>query len=247
MAGSQYSFGEPDIQQQIEITQLLGGEIVAPVMSNGHVVGGVADWGYGELEGLDLGSMMMPKTTTQQKQIPLIDTITKTLAAGKPYDPNVQPSEAGLGALLPWILKAIGALGGGSQLLKNIGIIGGGAAAGGLLQSLFGGNGGGTFIPGTTIPIGGPGAPEPPASMIAKEWSTGTARFYMLIDGSIVTRRKSGVWKRWRPAHHIVVPRNPRVGTLVSADKRIDKLMRGVARRAHKSPSYRSVAISKRR
>jgi len=67
---------------------------------------------------------------------------------------------------------------------------------------------------------------------VVKTWSTGTATFHMLADGRIACQKKNGVWKIWRPAKHIVVPRNPRIGTLIRADKRINKLMTGLARRA---------------
>lgn len=146
--------------------------------------------------------------------------------------------QAGGGAILPSALALLAryfpsiaaALGGLSGAAKVAAGVGGAIALGtAAYQGLgFGQKG---LIPGTMIPLVGPFAPEPPASMIAKEWSTGTARFYMLIDGSIVTRRKTGVWKRWRPAKHIVVSRNPRMGTLVRAHKRTSALMKHFERR----------------
>ena len=81
-----------------------------------------------------------------------------------------------------------------------------------------------------------PGALE---AQVVKTWNTGTATFYLMANGLIGTRKKNGQWKTWRPAKHIVVPRNPRIGTLIRADKRIDRLMRGLARRTSKLSTSR--------
>lgn len=86
------------------------------------------------------------------------------------------------------------------------------------------------LIPGYQTALG-EGVPGMTAGMIAKQWNTGTARFYLLKDGRIAVRKKSGVWRVYRPQKHIVVPRNPRIGTLLAADRRVDRLMRGISRR----------------
>jgi len=96
----------------------------------------------------------------------------------------------------------------------------GGAAAGGLGLAVFGGGGGGDLAV-----IGG-------SQNVAYSWNTGTATFYRLIDGRIAVQKKNGVWKVYWPARHIVVPRNPRVGTLLKADRRIDRMMKGIHKRA---------------
>ena len=88
----------------------------------------------------------------------------------------------------------------------------------------------GAMMPGIQTGLG-EGVPGLPAGAIAKSWHTGTARFYMLTDGRIAVQRKNGTWKVYRPAKHIVVPRNPRIGTLIKADKRIDTMMKGLTRR----------------
>lgn len=62
--------------------------------------------------------------------------------------------------------------------------------------------------------------------VVAKSWDTGTAKFYLLEDGRIACRKLSGVWKFWRPRKHLVIPTNPRVGTLVKANKRVSRLMK---------------------
>lgn len=88
----------------------------------------------------------------------------------------------------------------------------------------------GAIMPGIQTGLG-EGVPGMPAGSVAKSWHTGTARFYMLTDGRIAVQRKNGTWKVYRPQKHIVIPRNPRIGTLIKADKRVDRLMKGLARR----------------
>jgi len=90
----------------------------------------------------------------------------------------------------------------------------------------------GQWAPKTTLP----GEIE---GQVVKTWTTGTATFYLFTNGRIGCYKKSGVFKTWRPARHIVVPRNPRIGTLIRADKRIDTLMTGLARRTRKLQTRR--------
>lgn len=90
----------------------------------------------------------------------------------------------------------------------------------------------GMWTPKTTLP----GEIE---ANVVKTWSTGTATFYLFQNGRIGCYKKNGVFKTWRPARHIVVPRNPRIGTLIRADKRIDTLMTGLARRTRKLQTRR--------
>ena len=77
--------------------------------------------------------------------------------------------------------------------------------------------------------------------VIVSEWNTDPTwphkngwTFYRLANGRIGTYTRWGVWKTWKPQKHIVVPRNPRIGTLLAADRRIDRLMRGLAKRSKK-------------
>jgi len=127
---------------------------------------------------------------------------------------------AGWAAALPAVATgAIGAAGLGALGAWGLGWLGGGDGV----------------IPGTNIPLGGPFLAEPPAEMIAKEWNTGTAQFYQLIDGRIaVYSKKKKTWKAYRPAKHIVVSKNPRMGTLLRASSRIDKLWSGISKKAAK-------------
>lgn len=69
---------------------------------------------------------------------------------------------------------------------------------------------------------------------VVKTWSTRgvSVTFYKLSDGRIACQKKDGTWKIWRPAKHLVISRNPKVNALLRADKKIDKLMKALARRA---------------
>lgn len=77
-----------------------------------------------------------------------------------------------------------------------------------------------------TLP--GVGGMLPPGSTVVKTWNTGTAQFARLADGRIAVQRKDGTIKTYRPQKHIVIPRNPRIGTLIRADKRLDRLVKGL-------------------
>jgi len=90
------------------------------------------------------------------------------------------------------------------------------------------------------VPLVGPGLPEPPAWMVAKEWHIRggkdgrvTAQMYLLIDGRIASYNKGKkTWKVWRPKKNIVLSSNPRCNDLIKADKKIDSLMKRLAKRA---------------
>jgi len=77
-----------------------------------------------------------------------------------------------------------------------------------------------------TLP--GVGSPLPPRNIVVKTWTTGTANFARLLDGRIAVQKKDGTIKTYRPQKHIVIPRNPRVGTLIRADKRLKRLVKGL-------------------
>jgi len=69
-----------------------------------------------------------------------------------------------------------------------------------------------------------------PSAGIVGSWSTNPANpeagwiFFWLSNGKIGTFTGRGIWKEWRPHKHIVVSRNPRMGTLIAATKKIDKM-----------------------
>jgi len=77
-----------------------------------------------------------------------------------------------------------------------------------------------------TLP--GVGGLLPAKDTVVKVWTTGTANFARLVDGRIAVQRKDGTIKVYRPQKHIVIPRNPRVGTLIRADKRLKRLTKGL-------------------
>ena len=74
----------------------------------------------------------------------------------------------------------------------------------------------------------GVGGHLPAGTTIVKTWNTGTAQFARLADGRIAVQKKDGTIKVYRPQKHIVIPRNPRIGTLIRADKRLDRLVKGL-------------------
>lgn len=141
--------------------------------------------------------------------------------------PAVQPAQDNnIAALLPMLLPLLKAI--APQLLAA----GGGAILGGLLGG-GGGGGGGQVIPGSNVPLGGPGLAEPPAYMVAKEWHANNAQFYMLTDGRIAVYSKSKRrWKVYRPAKNLVISRNPKVNSLLQVSGKIDRLMRSLAKKS---------------
>jgi len=82
-------------------------------------------------------------------------------------------------------------------------------------------------------------------AQVAYSWNTGTAVFYRLTDGRIAVQRKNGVWKVYRPKKHIVVPSNPRIGTLTRAMTRIDRLSKKLAKKLPKTRRVTPVLTSK--
>ena len=74
----------------------------------------------------------------------------------------------------------------------------------------------------------GVGGSLPSKDTVVKVWTTGTANFARLLDGRIAVQKKDGTIKTYRPQKHIVIPRNPRVGTLIRADKRLERLTKGL-------------------
>ena len=115
-----------------------------------------------------------------------------------------------LGELIPGEQPFLGEIPGGAE-----GLLGGPWAA---LMAL---------VPGAQLGE----ARRPPVEYV-KTWSTGTVTMFLLTDGKIGCFKKNGLWKTWRPAKHIVVPRNPRIGTLLAAHKRTTRLVTGLAKQA---------------
>jgi len=145
------------------------------------------------------------------------------------------------GGAIAVITPVLTSLGLSSMIPVAAALAGAGLTVYSILQALGLGAGGGLFginlLGGDTtvvngIIMGGPGAAEPPAGMIAKEWSTGTARFYLLTDGRICCRKRNGVWRVWRPKRHIVLPRGTTtLSQAVKAQRYLDRLWSTVAKR----------------
>lgn len=114
----------------------------------------------------------------------------------------------------------------GAAILPKV--VGGGAALWGLSKAL-GGEGG--------QPVGPqvPQVPQVGGPTVVKTWGngrggSGPTTGLLLSDGRIAALRANGTVKVYRPQKHIVVSRNPRLGTLARAASRLDKLTRALVR-----------------
>lgn len=67
---------------------------------------------------------------------------------------------------------------------------------------------------------------------IVKSWVAAGTVFYMFQNGMIGCFKKDGRFKAWRPKKHIVVPRNPKIGTLLKAHNRVNCLVDRLDRQA---------------
>ena len=137
------------------------------------------------------------------------------------------------------------------------------AGAGAVLSQIFEGGEGGGEVPTTTqmtsngfvdlpgrwdIPLVGPGVKEPPTYMVRKQVSTQYGEFYYLTNGWVLfwNRRTKG-YKAWKPQKMIVLSKNPRLGTLIKAAKRVDNTMMRFDRRLSKFRSRVRVKPRRRR
>jgi hypothetical protein len=144
---------------------------------------------------------------------------------------------AALLAAVPVVGSAIGtALGLPAWLLSILGIGGAAVAAGGLGVDLWPFDV--TTIPGTDVELGGPGLAEPTA---LRQWVAGGTQFYKLADGRMASYgRASKRWRVWRPQKMLVLSRNPRVKNLLTADKRLHKLMKGMRTAVNRNSAKRT-------
>ena len=158
----------------------------------------------------------------------------RNIGKGTPQGAPVQ--QAGIGA---GIVSLVGK--GVSMITSNPAIAAGlGTAAIGLLTGGdglsfdIGAPGPGIFdlgVPGPGVFSSGiPGLRQ--GEVPVKRWTNGTWVFYTLSTGRIATQKANGIWKIWRPQKHIVIPRNPRVGTLVRGHKRTSKLLKKLKKQA---------------
>jgi len=92
------------------------------------------------------------------------------------------------------------------------------------------------------VPVSGPGVPEPPREMVAKQWKVKSFSktageywiyFFQLIDGRIMCYNGAkNSWKMWRPKKPIVLYRGSvTLSQAVKAQSMLDKLWRRVAKR----------------
>ena len=171
-----------------------------------------------------------------------------------------------IGGSIPGWVKLLAGAGataaGGGVLGSLLGLVSGGGSWSSVLgqgMNLLtgggsaGGNGGsmttGTSVDGATslssVPFGGPGVPEPPAGMVAKQWKTkafsGTkgeywVYFFKLIDGRIIcwneAKREA---KMWRPKKNMVLSNNPRLPDLLRFSKKANKMLFKLDKQADKA------------
>ena len=155
--------------------------------------------------------------------------------------PAIAAISAGIGALLP--------VGPGGEVIPGAGSPTPGA---GVVTMP-----GGRQIAIDGIPVGGPGVPEPPKYMIAKEWNVkvdskqyGTFRMYyfMLHDGRCMSYHSpTKGWKIWKPKKHIVISSNPRVKMLSKLNrlnKRVEKMLKPYQPRPPRTKLVPSRALS---
>ena len=135
------------------------------------------------------------------------------------------------------VLPAI--VGGVTDLL----IPGGGAVTAPITGALLGGgNGtyGGPMV--ADIPVSGPGVPEPPRQMVAKQWVTKVyandiglyfVYFFKLHDGRIMCyNARFKEWKIWRPKKNIVISSDPRISSIVKLERVYNKVIRRLAKKS---------------
>lgn len=155
-------------------------------------------------------------------------------AAGLAAPAALVPAAAA-GALVPTIAAALPAVAAGAAGLAAGGL---GALALGGISAMFDGVDAGANMGlfgvdwGDIFGLGQGDIAELTGQRVVQSWNTGTAKFYRTQDGKIHTFTKTGVLKSWRPARHIVVSKNPRMGTLLKASRRIDRLWKGINKKA---------------
>lgn len=92
------------------------------------------------------------------------------------------------------------------------------------------------------VPISGPGVPEPPPGMVAKQWSVavhsntyGTFRifFFKLLDKRVMCYNPSTkTWKIWRPKKNIVISSDPRMSTIRKLERTYNRVIVKLARKS---------------
>jgi len=206
-----------EISQQAYADLIAGGWTLTQLAEHGYTVPGqyVAPPSVlnGVSPGVSLNGVALPTAPPGSYQV---------MEAGLPLAPVLGAAAA----------AALGALFGGQDGQAQIGPVGD--------IDLYGhagivGNGGG-------VPVGGPGVPEPPAAMVAKQWKIKAfsktvgeywVYFFRLIDGRIMCwNAAKKTWKMWRPKKPIVLYRGKvTLSQAVKAQRMLDRLWKTVAKR----------------
>jgi len=178
---------------------------------------------YPEVTYLDpYGNMIDPITGEMQlatSAVPLLGPGTGVATMGAGGAGLVGKAIPWLAKLFPWIMGAAA----GWQIKEELG---------GLLPGQQYSPSGIPYpqVPGTGIPLVGPGQIEPPAQLVAKEWAgIGGSRFYLLVNGRVVVRKRNGVYKLIkRPRMIHMKASNPRLGDVARASKVIKRVAKAV-------------------
>jgi len=100
----------------------------------------------------------------------------------------------------------------------------------------------GVVMNGGGVPVGGPGVPEPPSQMVAKQWKTKAfsntvgeywVYFFRLVDGRMMCYNAAKrTWKMWRPKKPIVLYKGSiTLSQAVRTQRMLDRLWKTVAKR----------------
>lgn len=156
------------------------------------------------------------------------------------------------GAMLPVGAGAAGLLPSTTSTAKTIGLAAGAAAAGagaGLLVDALMESGEVGVEQAVTqltsnLPFtpSGPGVPEPPQAMVAKQWvilvhandiGNYYVYFFKLLDGRITCYNpRLQEWKIWRPKKNIVISSNPRISQIAKLERTYNKVIRRLAKKS---------------
>ena len=179
-----------------------------------------------------------------ETQAPTISAATRALSRvrgaarniGKGAPAGGQVQQAGIGAgVVSLLQKGVSLISANPAIAAGLGTAAFGLLTGGDGLSFdIGAPGPGIFdigVPGPGVFSSGiPGLKQ--GEVPVRRWTNGTWVFYTLSTGRIATQKANGIWKIWRPQKHIVIPRNPRVGTLVRGHKRTSKLLKKLKKQA---------------
>ena len=101
----------------------------------------------------------------------------------------------------------------------------------------------GIVMNGGAVPVGGPGVPEPPSQMVARQWKTKAfsktageywVHFFRLVDGRMMCYNAAKrEWKMWRPRKPLAVLYRGKttLSQAIKVQTYLDKLWKTVAKR----------------